>query len=274
MVEKRTLSLIILATLVWAFTASGLAAYYYLEMVRFQKESREKEEQLLKITEEYKEALRKQDLLLRDYNTLLGEYYDYSMFMEENYSIFVEKYIRLLSNLSNNYTTIIYGSQKLKESYESLTSTVQGFKDKETVTKEEFEPLLMEFGELLRSVMAKNLENLIGENAMIKVKLCIDYGNGTVTWYNVSVIPGASLFDLTCQVAQVEYDYYLAMAPGHVLIKAINGVSSSLSEWKFWFWYYWEENANQWVLGQIGCDAWTLRDNGTYKWAYKVWGDP
>ncbi|MEM3703847.1 MAG: hypothetical protein QXX79_05480 [Candidatus Bathyarchaeia archaeon] len=270
MIEKRTLTLMVLATFVWALIASGLAAYYYLEMDRYRKESNEKQQTLVEVNEGYKEALGRQDLLLRDYNALLGEYYMFT----ENYSLLVGKYVQLLSNLGNNYTATIRDSLELKEAYESLINAAQKLEEQETVTKEEFEPLLMDFHKLLRSIVAKNLENLIGENTAIKVNLCIDYGNDTITWYNVSASPGMSLFDLTQQVAQIDYDYYPAMEPGHVLMKTINGVASSPSEWKYWFWYYWDDTANQWVFGQVGCDAWTLRDNGTYKWIYKVWGDP
>lgn len=271
MAEKRTLVLIILAALVWALIVSGLAAYYYLEMNKYKDESYERQQRLSKITEGYKEALRKQDLLLRDYNTLLGEYYS---FMGENYSLFVRKYNQLLSNLDNNYTLTISGSRELKETYESLKRTIQKLEEKKIVAREEIEPLIIGFNGLLRSVVAKNLEILIGENIVIKVSLCIDYGNGTMRWYNVSVVPGTSLFDLTCRIAKVEYDYYPTAEPGHVFVKAINGIASSFSEWKFWFWYYWDETIKRWILGQVGCDAWTLRDNGVYKWAYKVWGDP
>ncbi|MEM3706095.1 MAG: hypothetical protein QXX59_09360 [Candidatus Bathyarchaeia archaeon] len=269
MVKERTLTLIVLATLVWALIASGLGGYYYLEMDRYKKESDEKEQLLLGIAEGYKEALGRQDLLMRDYNALLGKYYT-----GENYSIFAEEYVQLLYNLGNNCTAAINGAPELKEAYESLLNAVKELQEQEVVTKEEFEPLLMEFSGLLRSTVAKELENLIGKNTTIKVNLCIDYGNGTVTWHNVSASPGMSLFDLTQQVAQIEYDYYPAMKPGHVLMKTINGVAPSPSEWKYWFWYYWDDTANQWVFGQVGCDAWTLRDNGTYKWVYKVWGDP
>ncbi|MBS7646737.1 hypothetical protein KEJ24_02715 [Candidatus Bathyarchaeota archaeon] len=267
MVEKRTLTILILATLVWALIASGLSAYYYLEMNRFQRESDEKQQSLLEIAEGYRDALERQDSLLRDYNALLGEYY---MQMEEDCSSLVEKYVKLLSSLSGNYTATINGFPELKEAYESLMNSAQNLKGQGNVTKGEFEPLLMEFNELLRVVTARTLEGLIGREIEIRVNLCIDYGNDTVTWYNVTIKPGASLFDLTQQVAKIEYNYYPTMKPGHVLIKTINGVTESFSEWKYWFWYYWDETANQWVLGQVGCDAWTLRDNGTYKWAYKV----
>jgi hypothetical protein len=270
MIEKRALIIATLATIVWASIATGFAAYYYLEMVRYQKESNANRQLLLGVTKGYKEALGRQDLLLRDYNDLLGEYY---MFTEENYSIFVEKYVQLLSNLGNNYTATINGSPELKEAYENLMNATQNLKEQNIVTKDEFEPLLMEFNRLLKSIVAEELENLIGENTTIKVNLCIDYGNGTVRWYNVSTSPGVSLFELTNQVAKIEYEYYQKMEPGHVLMKTINGVAPSPAEGKYWFWYYWDENSNQWVFGQVGCDAWTLRDNGTYRWIYKVWGD-
>lgn len=271
MVEKRILTLIVLATLVWALITSGLAAYYYLEMSRYQRESDERQHLLLGIAEGCKKALERQDLLMRDYNALLGEYY---MFMEENYSMFVEKYVQLLFNLGSNFTATINGSLELGEAYKNLMNTVQELKGHETVTRDEFEPLLMKFNGLLRSIVAKELKNVVGKNTIIKVNLCIDYGNGTAKWHNVSTILGVSLFDLTRQVAQIEYDYYPLMEPGHVLVKTIDGVTQSPSELKYWFWYYWDDTANQWVFGQMGCDAWVLRDNGTYKWAYKAWGEP
>ena len=271
MVEKRTLTIVALATIVWASIATSSAAYYYLEVNRQQKELNEKQRLLSEINENYKEALNKQDMLQRDYNALLGEYY---MSMDENYSPFVEKYIKLLSNLSKNYTLILDSFLKLNETYNDLLNAVKALTQQENVTREDFEPLLMEFNDLLTSLVAKQLESLIGETIIIKVNLCIDYGNGTKEWYNVSASPGITLFDLTQQIAQIEYDYYPTMQPGHVLMKTINGVGPSPAEWKYWFWYYWDENSNQWVFGQVGCDAWTLRDNGTYRWIYKVWGDP
>jgi hypothetical protein len=271
MVEKRTLTMAVLAMFVWATIATSFTAYYYLEMNRQQKELNKKQQLLSEIAKNYKESLNKQDMLLRDYNVLLGYYYN---FTAKNYSFFVEKYIKLLSNLSGNYTLTLNSLPKLKETYGNLLKAVQALEMQENVTREDFEPLLMEFNDLLTSLAAKELESLVGETVTIRVNLCIDYGNSTREWHNVSTSPGITLFDLTQQVAQIEYDYYPTMQPGHVLMKTINGVAPSPAEWKYWLWYYWDENSNQWVFGQVGCDAWTLRDNGTYRWIYKVWGDP
>jgi hypothetical protein len=267
MVEKRTLTIIALAIIVWALIATSFTAYYYLEMSRQQKELNEKQQLLSEIAKNYKESLNKQDMLLRDYNALLGDYY-----MDGNYSSLIEKYINLLLNLSGNYTLTLNSLPKLKETYDNLLKAVQALKMQENVTREDFEPLLMEFNDLLTSLAAKGLESLVGETITIKVNLCIDYGNGTREWHNVSTSPGITLFDLTQQVAQIEYDYYPTMEPGHVLMKTINGVAPA--EGKYWLWYYWNENSNQWIFGQVGCDAWTLKDNGTYRWIYKGWGDP
>jgi hypothetical protein len=120
------------------------------------------------------------------------------------------------------------------------------------------------------SLAAKELEGFLGTISTIEVKLCVDYGNGTQRWHNISVSPGMTLFDLTLQVTKVDYNYYSSMEPGHVLINSIDDLAPS--EGNYWFWYYWDETKNEWVFGQVGCDAWLLMNNGIYKWAYTTWG--
>lgn len=294
LVEKRTLTFIVLATLIWALIATSSAAYYCLEAVRHQNELSEKQQLLSSIVGNYKASLEKRDLLLRDYNALVGEYY---MFMDEDYFPLMDKYGKLLYNLGDNYTSTLNIFPNLQEAYTNLLGEFQELMKRkviahavsylggpgrhyhwlqepardDVITREEFDSLLKEFSKLLTALAAKELESFIGEVTFIKVNLCIDYGNNTRTWYNVSASPGMTLFDLTIEVAEVEYDYYLAMEPGHVFVRTINGVAPSPSEGKYWFWYYLDDVQAGWVFGQVGCDAWTLRDNGTYRWIYKGW---
>ncbi|MCS7119629.1 MAG: hypothetical protein RMJ07_02770 [Nitrososphaerota archaeon] len=270
MVEKRTITVLALAALVWALSTSGLAAYYHVEMSRFQRLSDERLLTISGISRGYKRALEQQDLLMRDYNVLLGEYY---MFMEDDYSMLARKYAQLLYNLGGNYTGTINDLLGLQETYRSLLDATLKLAGRKNVTREEFESVLREFDELLANIMTKSLESLLGEVTTIRVNLCIDYGNGTKTWHNVTARLGWSLFDLTRQVARIEYEYYPSMEPGHIFMKTINGVAPSPSEWKYWFWYYWDDTTNKWISGQVGCDSWTLYDNGTYRWIYKTWGD-
>jgi hypothetical protein len=267
LVKERTLVFVILATLALALILTGAMAYYYLEKIRYEEQFNEKQQSLMQLTENYKMSMDKQDLLLRDYNTLLEEYYQ---FFGENCSHFMGEYNKLLSNLASNYTSILNKFPKLNETYTNLLSTSRTLTERNVVTREEFDSLITNFHKLLVDLTAKELESLISEITMINVNLCIDYGNETRIWLNVSVTPGMTLFDLTRNLTKVEYDYYAWMEPGHVLVNSINNVSPS--EGKYWFWYYWDEANQEWIFGQVGCDAWILRNNGTYKWIYKAWG--
>jgi hypothetical protein len=65
---------------------------------------------------------------------------------------------------------------------------------------------------------------------------------------------------LTRKVSNVTYSYFADIEPGHVIITSINNQAA------WWLWYYWDETVNDWVWGPVGCDAWTLKNGGTYKW--------
>jgi hypothetical protein len=257
-----------MAILVWALIATGATAYYYLEQLRFQEQLAERQYLLTGLAENYTESIEKQDMLLRDYNALFGEYYQ--SYPEENCSIFMGEYCRLLSNLGNNYTHVLNTFPKLNETYTYLSNQAQSFSAKDMVTRTEFESILSEFHKLLSDLAAKELEDSLTKVSLINVNLCINYGNGTIVWYNISVSLGMTLFDLTKNLTNVEYWYYPLMEPGHVLVNSINGVAPEGE--MYWFWYYWDETKSEWVFGQVGCDAWVLKNNGTYRWIYKTWG--
>lgn len=267
MVEKRTLAFVIFATLTWALIATGAMAYYYLEQLRYRSQLAETQGLLTGVAENYTMSMAKQDMLLRDYNALFGEYYQ---LYPENCSIFMAEYCHLLFNVKGNYTYVLNTFPKLNETYAYLLNQAQVLSTQNVITRTEFEALLSEFHELLSNLAAKELENSLVKVSSIHVNLCINYGNETVVWYNVSVSPGMTLFDLTKNLTNVEYGYYPGMEPGHVLVNSINGVASDGE--KYWFWYYWDETNHEWVFGQVGCDAWILKNNGTYRWIYKIWG--
>jgi hypothetical protein len=174
----------------------------------------------------------------------------------------MDKYEKLLSNLSENYTTILNEFPELNTTYNNLLDKFQALDEKSQVTKEEFGSLLNDFYKLFTVLTIKELENLQGETtAMIEVRLCIDYGNQTIEWHNTSTSLGTTLFDLTRNMSKVEYAYWSTMEPGHILVISINSHAEG-----YWIWYYWDETKNEWTFGPVGCDAWTLKPNGIYKW--------
>ncbi|MGQ9640544.1 MAG: hypothetical protein ACUVUF_00275 [Candidatus Bathycorpusculaceae bacterium] len=259
MVEKRTLAFATLAVLVWAFLATSFMAYYYLQQLRFKDQLEEKQQLLRELTENYDESVAKRNLLSAEYGALLRTY---QWFQNENYSSLIDAYASLLSNLHGNYTSTLNKFPELNATYNDLLNKTQTLIEKSEVTREEFGSLLSDFYKLFNALALKELDNAIGVTSEIQVSLCINYTKigGTVEWHNTSISPCTTLFDLTREVANVTYEYYATMEPGHIIITSINNQTS------WWLWYYWDENINDWAWGPVGCDAWTLKQNGIYKW--------
>jgi len=249
---------ITLATLAWASVTTGFMTYYYLEQTRYQNQLDEKQRLLNDLTENYDAITTKRNLLSGDYGALLGEY---QWFIGQNYSSLVSEYEKLLSDLSGNYTSILNEFPELNATYNNLLNEFQILSEKDQVTREEFGSLLDDFYKLFTALTLKESEGFLGEISEIKVSLCINYGNSTLEWHNVSISSGMTLFDLTQEVARVEYSYWSTLEPGHILVTSINDYAEG-----YWIWYYWDEVKKDWIFGPVGCDAWILKNNGVYKW--------
>ncbi|NWG11090.1 hypothetical protein HXY33_04990 [Candidatus Bathyarchaeota archaeon] len=258
MVEKRILVFTTLSMLVLLSISAGSAAYYYMEQNRYAEQLQEKQQLLTMLTENYDVAVSKRNLLGGDYSLLFGEY---QRFVGENYSALIGEYDVLLLNLRGNYTSALNAFPELNESYNLLLSEFQLISQKGTVTKAEFGSLLDGFYRLFTSLAMRELDSYTGELNLIDVRLSINYSNSSTEWHNVSVSLGTTLFELTREVAEVEYSYDPTMEPGHILVSSINNYADG-----FWVWYYWDTAASVWVFGPVGCDAWILRNNGVYNW--------
>jgi len=238
--------------------ATGFMSYYYIEQTKFQNQLDEKQRLLNELAENYETSATKRNLLAGDYGTLLGEYQWYS---SENYSSLMGKCGRFLSNLSGNYTLTLNAFPELNSTYSNLLGEFQALDEKSQVSKEEFNSLLDDSYKLFVALTIKESEGFMGNVSAIEVSLCIDYGNLTIKWFNTSISFSASLFDLTQEVAEVQYSYWQTMEPGHILITSVNNYAKG-----YWVWYYWDEGSNDWVFGPMGCDAWILNNKGIYKW--------
>ena len=102
-------------------------------------------------------------------------------------------------------------------------------------------------------------------SSMIKISLCIDYGNGTKEWFNGTVPKGYSLLNATDLIAEVKYTYWPAYKASFV--DAINGVSNKPPY--FWMWYYWDTKEKCWKLGSVGADRYKLRPDEIVMWRYE-----
>jgi hypothetical protein len=235
--------------------------YYYLEQAKYQSQLSESQQSLNNLAQSYSASTAKRNWLAGQYGTLLGEY---QYFSDANYSSLMGDYEELIVGLDSNYSFVFSKLPELNESFNNLLSEFQELNKKDQVTKDEFGGLLDGFYDIFVVVATKEIEGFISETSTINVCLCINFskvvGEQKEEWHNISVASSTTLFDLSRQVSEVNYSYYPTMEPGHIIITSIGNSTSG------WIWYYWDETANDWVWGPIGCDAWTLEDNGIYKW--------
>lgn len=105
------------------------------------------------------------------------------------------------------------------------------------------------------------------EAVTLRVNLCINYGNGTILWYNKTIVPfGYDLLNATRLIATISSTYWSAYEASFV--DAINGIPNTHSY--YWMWLYWEENENTWKYGQVGADCHILKPNEMIMWRYEI----
>jgi len=108
-----------------------------------------------------------------------------------------------------------------------------------------------------------DIRNRIG-SAMIYVNVGIDYGNNTRTWHNdTKAITGATLFDVTKQVANVTYN--VGMYGTEII--SINGVRKQGS----FGWTYWILNSTSqsWSILWENADNYLVTNRETFMWYYQ-----
>jgi len=260
---------VVLALLVLASVTSSLAGYYYLQYVKCSGQVEENQHLMKEMATSYGDCATKYNALVAEYSALYGSYL---WFNGDDCSSFMAAFGRLMNNLRGNYSRLLNSQGDLKESFTHLENKYQTTSAKGNVTREEFGELLSIYYGLFNELAMREVSGVISGAVALKVGVCIDYGNGTTVWYNeTSVPPGSSLFDLTQKIVSIEYHYYPTAGPGHILLKSINGKAENQAENTYWFWYYWDEQSKKWVQGPVGCDAWMLKDSGTYKWSYESW---
>lgn len=101
------------------------------------------------------------------------------------------------------------------------------------------------------------------ERFTILVNLKIDYGNGSLVWYNNTRLPlDSNLLNATKRVAEVEYiigDY-------GAFVTRINKVGGEPN--RFWLWFYFDPGKGEWIYGPVACDRWRLSNGSIVAWIY------
>lgn len=263
---------------VWAVLTSSIAGYLYLQNTINSEQIAENQQSLSSMATSYNEAIAKYNQLLSDYSNLQGNY----LFPQNsNFTLLTGSFLNLLNNMKGNFSSLLMDQKDLNETHYALQNETLTLLSRGNVTREEFGKLLDESYELLNLIIIRELSRTISEVVTLTVNICIDYGNGTVEWHNKTIMPASSsLFQLTQQVATITKTYDALMRPGHIRITSINNQAEytnygiDYSEGAAWLWYHWDDNKQQWVFGTVGCDAWILKDGGSYKWSFEHWHWP
>lgn len=143
---------------------------------------------------------------------------------------------------------------ELESMREQVDELLRKYKDSDESYLELFE----EF-EDIKSVLGMLQSELNSLTILVNLKL--DYGNGTISWYNNTRVPvGTTLFNATDRIADVEYTVFEI----GVFVDSINGVGDKPGRW--WLWYYYD---NEWKYGPVGSNQWILHDGDIVSWIYK-----
>lgn len=275
MVEKRTLIFVTLAVLVWAASTSSLAGYFYLQNATYSGLLAENQQSIDEMATAYDESMAKYNNLLSGYSTLYG---NYSFPMGTNFTLLTYSFGKLLNNLKGNCSYLLTNQDDMNKTYHALQKKYQTISQKSNVTREEFGELLSEYYELFNVLSMRELSGIVTEAVTLTVSVCIDYGNETVVWHNETSMPaGSTLFQLTQEIATINYTYYPEMKPGHIRLTSINDseeYSIGYYEGWSWIWCYWNNGEQEWISGPVGCDAWMLNAGGIYKWSFEHWSWP
>jgi hypothetical protein len=103
------------------------------------------------------------------------------------------------------------------------------------------------------------------EELTIIIEMKLDYGNGTVKWYNATRVPlDVNLLKATMLIADIDY----STGGLGAFVNEINGVGGDSNT--YWIWHYYDEDEGSWEYGLSGCDAWVLHDGDIVAWIYST----
>jgi len=134
------------------------------------------------------------------------------------------------------------------------------------------EGLASELSALHAALSARESELRSLRAKVILVNVALDYGNGTVKWFNSTPLPvGSTVLKALLAVAgRVEYTY----GKWGAYVTSIDGVSEKIlskSEGYSWLWHIYDASQRKWVLGPVAADQYVLKDGDTVMWRYEHW---
>ena len=119
------------------------------------------------------------------------------------------------------------------------------------------------------STTKKLYESLAGKAIIVNVG--IDYGNGTLRWFNGTVLPvGATVLSALTSVSKVEYVY----GEYGAYVVAVDGVREKIiskKEGYSWMWFFYNATSGALEYGPVAADRYILSNGETILWRYVHW---
>jgi hypothetical protein len=112
-----------------------------------------------------------------------------------------------------------------------------------------------------------NLHSVVNDTAM-KISIGIDYGNGTVSWYNNTYVPvGVNALNATRLVANVSATYDATYGEYYVTgINGINGTVTSSTSGTAWGYSVWENGTS--TSPFVGADQYLMKNGDILVWTF------
>lgn len=108
-----------------------------------------------------------------------------------------------------------------------------------------------------------------GTGGMEAVSTLINYGNGTLTWYNETNIPaGWNFYNLTLHIANSHVDGYFDSTLREHFVTGINGVENQPP--RYWTLWIFCDKRNAWATSPVGADKIHLGNQTAIAWAFQV----
>ncbi len=108
---------------------------------------------------------------------------------------------------------------------------------------------------------------------LVAIDTLINYGNGTMEWYNETEVPsGWNFYQLTLYIARCNVVASFDTALNEHYVTGINGLANrGHSYWTLWILC---ENTAAWIFANVGADLIRLSNGQTLAWAYETLSSP
>lgn len=294
--DKKKIYGVIVLLIAGLLLTSSLAMFYYFEYSQVSQSNNNLTTELASAAQKYNQTATNYDTLVSKYDSISSNYngsitsfdqmasvYNQSVFqfnqLSSSFESLSQKYYTTFSLLSSTVaqlntsdTSYASASNLLPQLWNQYVQLISNYRAEVAA----YDKLFLSFNSTLSSFQSKNNSNLtLGYATPVKPisislltsDILIDFGNGTMVWYNdTSIQPGWNLYIGTLVVTggNINATYYTSFSPAEHFVWGIDGTLNTNSE----AWSLWILNGTSWQSSQVGADLLPMYNGSVYAWAF------